>query len=196
MSKVDRQTQSERNARTRQVLITQARKEFVKNGYANASTQDVVAKAGVSRGALYHHFSSKTDLFKAVVEQEAEDVARRIESATPDTDSPVDALENGASAFFDAMKVKGRTRLLLIESPAVLGAQETMQIDQRNAKATLVTGLTEAMALNSAENDSTAELALLLSASFDRAALAIDQGCDETKIRKAMLQIIHGVIVK
>ena len=91
-----------------------ARRLFVENGYAETATPDIVAEAGVTRGALYHHFEDKKALFRAVIEREATDVADEIERRAKRQTTPRDALLEGAAAYFDAMEVEGRTRLLLL----------------------------------------------------------------------------------
>src|SRR5262245_23729049 len=90
MSKAPRSNQ-ERTETTRGALIEAARKLFIEKGYAHTATPDVVAAAGVTRGALYHHFQDKQALFKAVVEQEAARVAAAIERGSPQSGSAMEA---------------------------------------------------------------------------------------------------------
>ena len=98
-------------------LISHARALFVEKGYADTSTPEIVRAANVTRGALYHHFADKTDLFRSVLEHEAQTVAAEIENKTMQPDSALDALMKGAEAYFDAMTIPGRIRLLLLEGP-------------------------------------------------------------------------------
>jgi AcrR family transcriptional regulator len=182
----ERRSNRERTDATRASLLQAARALFVRQGYAVTSTPGICAAAGITRGALYHHFVDKQDLFRAVLEQEAAAVRADIETAAPAGASPQDALINGAEAYLDAMTLPGRTRLLLIEGPAVLGLAALRDLDERNAAGSLVEGLRAAGVGGDAGGPSLAALAALLSAAFDRAALDIDAGADARAVRKAM----------
>ena len=168
---------------------------FVANGFAGTSTPGIVDRAGVTRGALYHHFKDKADLFRAVLEDEARAVAAEIEAAAVFSLEPRAALMAGAGAYLDAMTVVGRTRLLLIEGPAVLGGSAMRSLDEENAERTLVQGLAAVLAARASEDASAVQrLAVLLSAAFDRTALAIDEGGDAAGYRAAMLRLLGAVV--
>ncbi|MDZ7601973.1 MAG: helix-turn-helix domain-containing protein, partial [Hoeflea sp.] len=115
-----RRSNKDRSESMRQALMDAARTLFIEKGYADTATPEIVATAGVTRGALYHHFEDKRELFRAVIEREAEDVAGEIEASSPSGSSPREAILAGTRAYFDAMARPGRTRLLLLDGPAVL----------------------------------------------------------------------------
>lgn len=227
-----RRTNAERTHATRAALVAAARDLFVRAGYAATSTPQIAAAAHVTRGALYHHYADKQDLFRAVAEAEAEAVAREIEERTaadpgtaaaerpdtPDTPYGPDApdaramLVEGARAYLDAMGEPGRTRLLLVDAPAVLGPAEADALDARHARRTLREGLGAALGAQpgggSASNGSGAgddvardladeerldALTLLLSAAFDRAALALDAGAPPGPLRAAVTELVDRV---
>jgi len=152
-----------------------------------------VAAAGVTRGALYHHFADKQALFRAVVEAEAAAVAAEIDAATEAPASVRQALLDGADAFFRAMAVNGRTRLLLLDGPAVLGRSLMDEIDERYGGRTLVEGLTAAMEAGELQQLPVPALAAQLSAMFDRAALAIEAGASVEDHRKVFAAIIDAL---
>jgi AcrR family transcriptional regulator len=183
----------DRSEQTRAALMQAARALFVDKGYGETSTPDIAAAAGITRGALYHHFEDKRALFRAVVTDEALAVANAIEQNAPASLRPIDALLAGSSAYLDAMRVPGRTRLLLIEGPSVLGSAEMKQLDEDNAARTLRDGLEAAMKSNASSSVSLPALADLLSAAFDRAALAIDAGEDADQYRAAIATLIRRV---
>lgn len=183
----------ERTEATRGALIAAARRLFVEKGYAGTSTPEIAASAGITRGALYHHFADKRDLFRAVVEREAHAVAEEIEAAAPDDLPARDALAAGGTAYLAAMTVPGRTRLLLIEGPAVLGSAEMGALDEANAARTLRAGLEAAMAGSGLP---VAALSVLLSAAFDRAALAVETGADAAEYRTAVIAIVERLLGK
>lgn len=189
-----RRTNRERSDTTRAAILDAAHGLFVARGYAETSTPDIVAAAGLTRGALYHHFEDKRALFRAVAEREAGAVAARIEQATVDDLTSRDALIAGARAFFDAMAEPGRIRILLLDGPAVLGTREMAAIDAANAQRTLEDGLAEAMAPKVIDRDALAATATLLAAAFDRAALEIAEGAPTDLYVEAISQLIDGLI--
>ncbi|MGO1073307.1 TetR/AcrR family transcriptional regulator [Lysobacter sp. CA199] len=183
----------ERTEATRHALLEAARALFVSKGYGDTSTPEVSVAAGITRGALYHHFVGKRDLFRQVLQRESQSVREDIVAATPPDLSPQAALTVGAQAYLRAMTVPGRTRLLLIDGPAVLGLSDALAIDEAHAGDTLYEGLTAA--LGDAPDVDIAALAKLLSAAFDRAALEIDAGADAQRVREAMGWLIERVLV-
>ncbi len=189
MQKVQAQTNAQRSTQTRRALLVAARSLFVEKGFASTSTPELVKRAGMTRGALYHHFRDKEEVLHAVLEEEARQVAEEIENAAPTNVSPADALQVGSVAYLNAMAVPGRTRLLLIEGPAALGAVRMAAIDEGHAAASLREGLEDAM-----PGHDVAALTNLLSASFDRAALDIDGGGDKDAVRAAVLFLIGRVV--
>ena len=108
---------------TRSLLIAVARENFTEHGYAPTSIDDIIQQAGVARGALYHHFSGKEALFRAVYETvEAEVVARVMQAAASQT-SPWDAVRAGLSAFLDGCLEPSFRRIVVLDSVSVLQAQ-------------------------------------------------------------------------
>lgn len=180
----------ERTEQTRQALIDAGRRLFVEKGYAETATPEIVAAAGVTRGALYHHFEDKKALFRAVIECEAQAVAGAIEAHSASYDAPRVALLAGASAYFDAMMAQGRTRLLLLEAPAVLGPSTTATIDAENTEATLRAGLAAMLPEAGAMLE---PLTSLLSAAFDRAAIAIEAGGERRDYEQAIAVLLDGL---
>ena len=111
-----------RSEATRRQLVTAARTLFGARGYASVGTEEIVRAAGVTRGALYHHFRDKADLFAAVAEEvEAEIVERIAAEATGAAADPVDALRSGARLFLDTCAEPEVERIILLDAPAVLG---------------------------------------------------------------------------
>lgn len=159
-----------RSERTRTALLDAARDLFAASGYAATSTPAIVAAAGVTRGALYHHFTDKADLFQAVIEREAATVAHEIEAAAGDAIDPVTAIRRGGEAFLDAMRDPGRRRILLLDGPAVLGTAAMREIDARHAGRTLAEGVGVAIEAGQIRPLPPAPLADLLDAAFDRVA--------------------------
>ena len=173
----DRRSNSNRSQETCSALIGAARQLFITKGYAATGTPEVVEQAGVTRGALYHHFKDKQALFQAVVAAEAAQIAKEIEAKSSQEMPPVEALIQGANAYFEAMREPGRVRLLLLEGPAVLGPEEMRRIDLETGGQELRHGINDALGENASpiKVDICADL---ISAMFDRAALACEGGAD------------------
>lgn len=173
-----RRPNRERSDESRAKLLAAARDLFIEKGYAATGTPEIVAAAGLTRGALYHHFADKEALFRAVITAEAAAVAADIEDEAAGSADVFEALLNGGKAFLSAMTVPGRARLLLLDGPAVLGRSEMDEIDMDHGGRTLFEGLTAAMETGQIIQVPAEPMAALLSAAFDRAALAIAEGGD------------------
>lgn len=188
-----RRSNRERTEATRAALITAARALFVAKSYAETVTPEIVAAAGVTRGALYHHFADKQALFAAVVEAESAAVALEIEQAAPVDLPPLEALKAGGEAFFEMMARPGRTRLLLLDGPAVLGHAAMEEIDRRHGGRTLREGLSAAMDAGAIRRLPVDALATTLAAAYDRAALAIEAGASPSDHIRVITALLEGL---
>lgn len=188
-----RQTQAERRAETQRALVVAARQLFATKGYAATSTPEIVAQAGVTRGALYHHFADKMALFAAVVGQEQTLLAMAVNAATAGEDQPgpVKALVAGGDAFLDAMQDPGRRQILLVDAPAVLGRARVDEMVAHNGLGTLIAQLDTAIAAKAIRELPVIPLAHLLNALFDRAAQAAPE--ELADYRKAIKALIRGL---
>ena len=193
MQEGERRTQEERSQGTRRELIAAARRLFAEKGYAGTGTPEIVAAAGLTRGALYHHFADKAALFRAVVEEEHALVAMQIIAASEEGEEPgpVKALIAGGDAFLSAMADEGRRRILLVDAPAVLGREAVDAIDRQNGLRTLIEGLETAMKAKAIRDLPLLPLAHLLNALFDRAAMVPPEEVGD--YRKAIRALIRGL---
>ena len=194
-AKPARRSNRDRTDTTRAALLDAARRLFVEKSYAETGTPEIVAAAGVTRGALYHHFADKQALFAAVVEAESRAVADEIEKAAPETMSPREALIAGGDAFLAAMAVPGRTRLLLLDGPAVLGRAAMDGVEAAHGNRTLREGLAAAIEAGALRPLPLDALTSQLAAMFDRAALAIDSGADAADHRAVLAAFIDGLML-
>jgi AcrR family transcriptional regulator len=130
-----RQTQAERSEATRAALLSAGRVLFAEHGYAGASSEAIVAAAGVSRGALQHHFVDKRSLFLAVYEQVEQEVVQATAEAgmAVGHDDPVEVLRAGCHAYLDAVLDPAVQRICAIDGPAVLSPEERNVITDRDA---------------------------------------------------------------
>ena len=185
-------TNAERSEATRDALLSAARRLFAAKGYAATGTPEIVAAAKVTRGALYHHFADKADLFRAVVEREHATIAAEIEAAAPAAEDPLAAIVEGGEAFLDGMGDSGRRRILVVDAPAVLGHDALAAINARHGGRTLVDGILAAMQAGALKPVPAVAIADLLDAAFDRAALAVG-GASERDYRAAIRGLIEGL---
>jgi len=192
---VERRSNEARSRETRNALLDAARVLFVERGYADSSTPMIVKRAGTTRGALYHHYPDKKAIFRAVLEREAESVAKAIEAAEGKAEgvTPLERLLLGANAYLEAMRVDGRTRLLLVDGHATLGASEMAEIEGPHARKSLQLGLQELTAGTSIDEDDLAALCDLLSAMFDQAALRVARGAPTAQYRHAIHRMLAGL---
>jgi len=127
-------TQIERRKSTRRALVQAARVLFATNGFAGTSTEAVVRSAGMTRGALYHHFDDKTDLFAAVLEDVESELADKISGSVPPLDGPDDPgelISCGMHTFLDRYEDPDVRRIVLLEGPTVLGFERWSAIERR-----------------------------------------------------------------
>src|SRR5215813_2570729 len=111
---------------TRAKLLKAGRRLFEKHGYAGVGTEEIVRAAGVTRGALYHQFADKRELFAAVFEEtERELILKAVEAASQTAmDDPIEALRSAWTGWLDACSKPGVQRIVLTDAPAVLGWEE------------------------------------------------------------------------
>jgi len=121
--------------------VTAARHLFNERGYANAGTEEIVRQAGVTRGALYHHFADKKDLFRAVYEQIEEEVVAEIAGRMAGATDPYEALKTGTLTLLDICTDPAMARIALIDAPSVLGWAEWREIDLRYGLGLVIAGL-------------------------------------------------------
>jgi AcrR family transcriptional regulator len=121
-------TQADRSAQTRTALVTAARELFAEKGFAATSRDEIAARAGVTRGALYHHFESKTAVAAAVVAELEAELVERVVSAAADGAGVRDQLHRGCRAYMDACADPTVARIL-VDAPAVLGVAACRALD-------------------------------------------------------------------
>jgi len=122
--------QDERSRRTSSRILAEARRLFAEYGFAGVSAEQIVATAGVTRGALYHHFSGKKGLFRAVLNEVQTEIEERVKTAVDQAQDPMEMLIAGNNEFLAACLDPGLQRILLTDGPAVLGWEEWRAVDE------------------------------------------------------------------
>jgi AcrR family transcriptional regulator len=139
-------TQRERSEATTERLLDSARRLFGERGFAATSLDDVVAAAGVTKGALYHHFESKRDLFRAVFEREHARLAGLVVDSAAQQPDAWDAFYAGCRTFFEETQRPASQRISLLDGPSALGWDEMREIESRYSLELIRQGLERAIA--------------------------------------------------
>jgi AcrR family transcriptional regulator len=181
---VNRRTQAERRAATRAALIAAARALFAERGYAAVGTEEIVRCAGVTRGALYHHFPAKPDLFRAVYERVEQELTERIVTEVPLVGDPVAVLRDGTAVFLDACLEPEVQRIALLDAPAVLGYQAWREIGERYGLGLIQAALQRAVDVGAIPAQPVRPLARVLLGALDEAALFIARADDVAAARR------------
>ena len=167
-------------ADTRESLLSAARALFARQGFDGTGTEQIVAEARVTRGALYHHFRDKADLFRAVMAQAAADVAQRLidEQLAADAESPLTEIREGVSAFLDVCVGGDFQRIVLVDGPRVLGSDAWEDLVDRYGRGILEEWLDRAAQTGALDAMPVRALARLLIAMLTEASLAIARADD------------------
>jgi AcrR family transcriptional regulator len=170
-----RRTQQERTERTRAALIAAARRLFGDEGFADVGAERVAREAGMTRGALYHQFTDKTDLFAAVLDQVEAEIAQRVAGAVAGftADDTVGMLLAGADAWLDASSEPHLQRIVLLDGPSVLGWDRWREICLRHTVGLIAALLHDGIARGSLAAQPVDALTHVLVGAVDEAALYI-----------------------
>ncbi len=117
---------------TRAALVDASRALFASRGYADVSIDDITEATAVTRGALYHHFEDKRDLFQAVVEAVERDLTEEVRRKAREAADPWKALESACDAYLDACLAAEVQRVVVLDAPPVLGWRVWCDIDKRH----------------------------------------------------------------
>jgi len=179
-----RTLKAERSEATRSALIATARTLFAQRGYAAVGTEEIVRAAGVTRGALYHHFAGKMELFQAVYEDVERELVERIgASALSAATDPLQALHAGAQAFLDACEDPAMQRIALLDAPSVLGWEQWRAIGLRYGFGLVEGTVQAAMDAGLIERQPVRPLAHLLLGAIDEGAMLVARADDAGRTR-------------
>lgn len=132
-----RRSNADRSEGTRSALLTSARGLFLDRGYEHVSQGDIVTAAGVTRGALYHHFTDKRDLFRTVFEEMETELTEEVTRAIAGAQDRMTSILLALGAFLDACERPEVRQLMLTDAPAVLGWREWREIEERHGLAVI-----------------------------------------------------------
>jgi len=188
-----RRTQGERTAQTRAALISAARRLFGAEGFAEVGAERIVREAGMTRGALYHQFADKADLFAAVLDEVEAEIAQRVVGAVAGFD-PADTtgmLLAGAGAWLDASTEPDLQRIVLLDGPSVLGWDRWREICLHHTVGLIAALLHDGIDRGSLPPQPVQALTHVLVGAVDEAALYIAQADDTAAARADMDLVLH-----
>jgi AcrR family transcriptional regulator len=182
---------------TREALIEAALELFTERGYAAVGTEEIVARAKVTRGALYHHFEDKRDLFRAVFQRVEGGLMERIGARMKAASDPWELMLNGMRSFLDACEEPAVKQVALTDAPSVLGWQEWREIDNRHGLGLTRTALDGAVAAGVLRPIAVEPMAHLFVAALSEAAFVIAYADRPRKARaeveEALLHLVEGL---
>jgi AcrR family transcriptional regulator len=174
-----------RGEATRQELVEAATRLFAERGYEDTSIEAVLGEAGVSRGALYHHFAGKEALFEAVLEEVERGVAQAVVDAVTGVTDPVAALRQGTKAWLELTTDPVVRRISLVDAPAVVGWEKWRGIDERHGFGLTKHALESLAEAGHVRPELVDVLAHVLLAALVEVALLIARSDDPAAARKA-----------
>jgi AcrR family transcriptional regulator len=175
----------ERGQATRRQLVAAATALFAARGYEATSIEVVLEEAGVSRGALYHHFEDKRALFEAVLDAVEGDLAATVMAAANDVADPADMLKAGCLAWLGHLRDPVVRQVALVDAPAVLGWERWREIDECHWFGLLKEGLAEALPPGRHDPTTVDVLAHMLLAALNELAFVIARAEDTEAAARA-----------
>ncbi len=189
-----RRTQAERTEATRAALIKAGRSLFAEYGYAGVGTEEIVRAAGVTRGALYHHFDGKLELLAAIYEQIESEIAGRVGGSVAPGANALETLEAGTEMFLDACLEPDVQQIVLLDAPAVLGWERWREIGARYGLGLLEALLAAGMDAGEIRRQPIAPLAHALLGALDEVAMLVARAEDPAAARAEAGQTLAGLL--
>ncbi|HYC80920.1 MAG TPA: TetR/AcrR family transcriptional regulator [Solirubrobacterales bacterium] len=196
-----RRTQAERSEATRGALMTAARRLFAAHGYDEVSAEEIVRAAGVTRGALYHHFGGKPKLLDAVYDQLEREVTERIARVVlgSELESPLEAMRAGIGAFLEECAQPEVRQIALTDAPAVLGWERWREIAAANGLGLIEASLAAAIEAGELRPLPVRPTAHLLLGALDEAAMLgarSDNPADRAEAAAVLGALLDGLAIR
>lgn len=186
-------TQQERSEATTTALVAAARELFAHDGYAAASLEAVVEKAGLTKGALYHHFAGKRELFAAVFAAEQRRLIEVVAEAAATEEDPWSAFEVGCVAFVEACQEPGVQRIFLLDAPAALGWEQIRSLESGSMEM-MVAGIEAAIGAGRIAPREPHQLAHLLFGAICESAMVVARAPDQRLALRESTEELRAVL--
>lgn len=185
-----RRTQHDRSTSTRAALVAAARELFATRGYQAVPADEIVRAAGVTRGALYHHYADKQELFRAVVEDLEKELTAEVAAVFEQAPDPVTGMATALDVFLTACLRPEVRRISLTDAPAVLGWQTWREIEAAHGLGLLTRILTKAVEDGLVNPQPVRALAQLVLAAIMEAAHMVAEAADPAAARLEAQQVL------
>lgn len=189
-----RSLRAEQVAQTRAALVMAGRLLFGKSGFAATSVEDLAREAGVTTGALYHHFPTKAALFEAAFELVHAELMAASGQAAQRADGVIDGLAAAFDAFLDKVLEPDVQRIIITDAPAVLGPARFTELDERYAFAAIVAALEAAAQSGALRVADPQTLGRLLLGMLTRGGMLIASAADPVATRDSVSATIRAIL--
>ena len=184
----------QRSEATRAALLGAARELFSERGYAGVATEEIVKRAGVTRGALYHHFKDKEDVLRAVLHELSRGLAEASAAAALKETDQWKAILAAVDAFLDACTDPAIQQVMMIDAPSVLGWEEWREIDTAYGLGLVKASLAHAMETGLIAEQPVDPLAHLVVGALDEAAMYIARASNAKRARREMGESVERML--
>lgn len=193
----DKRTQAERSETTTEELVAAARQLFAEKGFAGTSIDEIVRSAGVTKGALYHHFKNKEDLFEAVYCREQRLVEERVRVAAMKKRTAWGQLKAGCDEFLRASLDPHTQQICMVDGPAVRGPARMVEIDEPESVRLISMSLEKAMEGGELRKRPVMPLAQLLFGALCQGAMVAARSDDPVattaQVRAELQRLLDGI---
>ena len=189
-----RRSQPERSETTQRALVQAARDLFASDGYSATQLDDVVRAAGVTKGALYHHFESKAALFRAVFEHEQGRLAKLVSAAYHRERDSWKGFFAGCRALLEAQLDPGVQRITLLDAPSVLGWEQKREIESRYCLQLVKDGLQDAIAAGQIASRPIEPIAHLVVGAVCEGSMMVARADDQRAAAKRLLAELRTLL--
>jgi AcrR family transcriptional regulator len=195
-----RRSQEDRSRATRAALEQAGRRLFTERGFAGTSAEELVTEAGVTRGALHHHYGDKRGLFLAVLEQIEVEITEEIENAigAVDSEDVMAGMAVGLALFLEICQRPAMLRIALTDAPAVLGWQAWREFESAHGLGLITRQLERARAAGLIADAPIPVLAQLVVSVISEASLIVAHAEDPDRARaeaqQSVLLLISGLM--
>jgi AcrR family transcriptional regulator len=179
---------------TRQTLLETGARLFAEREYADLSAEELVQAAGLTRGALYHHFDGKKGLFEAVLDEVEQQAAQRIRAAIDSSADPVERVDRAMETFLDICTEPAYRHIVLLQGPIALGWRRWREIDQRHLSGLVFEGAQRLLDAGGIQPHPPELLASAFYGALTEMSLTIAESDDLTRSRARAAELARALL--